>query len=171
MSPSRLETVSSFSFPTACQRACCFIHIWWMNEWVNPPVSFAEMVVFFWYKRLLYTHTHTHTQLGFPGGSGVTNPPANAGDTGLIPRAAEQLSPRATATEAHAPRAQALQREKSLQWEACPWQLESGPCLPQLEKSPCSNENLAQPKINKIKKNLNRYTIATWNTEFNLGHF
>ena len=59
-------------------------------------------------------------------------------------------SPPATTTEAHAPRAQALQQEKSVQWEACAWQLESGPCLPQLEKSPRSNENLAQPKINNI---------------------
>ena len=40
-------------------------------------------------------YTHTHTQLniiealkrmkGFPCGSGVRNPPANAGDEGLIP--------------------------------------------------------------------------------------
>ena len=35
----------------------------------------------------IYTHTlyiHTHTK-GFPGGSAMKNPPANAGDTGLIP--------------------------------------------------------------------------------------
>ena len=30
---------------------------------------------------------------GFPGGSVVKNLPANAGDTGLIPHIAEQLSP------------------------------------------------------------------------------
>ena len=44
----------------------------------------------------------------FPGGAAVKNPPANAGDTGLIPdpgripQAVEQLSPCATTTEAHA---------------------------------------------------------------------
>ena len=34
---------------------------------------------------ILYTHTHTHTHMGFPGGSVVKNPPANAGDVGSIP--------------------------------------------------------------------------------------
>ena len=45
-----------------------------------------------------------HNTRGFPGGSLVKNPPANAGDTGLspgqkIPRTAEQLSLCATTTE------------------------------------------------------------------------
>ena len=46
----------------------------------------------FKYQLLLcvYTHTHTHTHtptcVGFPGGSVVKEPPANAGDTGLIPK-------------------------------------------------------------------------------------
>ena len=81
--------------------------------------------------------------LGFPGGTMVKNPPANAGDMGLIPglgrshmlqsnwthapqllslrsRAHEPqlLSPRATTTEARTPRAHAPQQEKPLQWEA-----------------------------------------------------
>ena len=34
-------------------------------------------------------------------------------------RKPQLLSPRATTTEAHAPRAHALQQEKPLQWEAC----------------------------------------------------
>ena len=33
---------------------------------------------------VLYTHTHTHIYRGFPGGSVVKNPPANAGDVGSI---------------------------------------------------------------------------------------
>ena len=74
---------------------------------------------------------------GFPGGAVVKNPPANAGDAGLspglgkyhMPRTSEArapqllslrsraskpqlLSPCATTTEAHAPRARALQQEK-----------------------------------------------------------
>ena len=62
---------------------------------------------------------------GFPGGAVVKNPPANAGDTGSSPglgkshmprsseaRAPQLLSPRATTTEAHAPRARALKQEK-----------------------------------------------------------
>ena len=28
-----------------------------------------------------HTHTHTYIYMGFPGGSVVKNPPANAGDT------------------------------------------------------------------------------------------
>ena len=53
----------------------------------------------------------------------VKNPPANAGHrfelwSGKIPHATEQLSPRATTTEARTPRACALQQEKPPQWEA-----------------------------------------------------
>ena len=80
---------------------------------------------------------------GFPGGTVVKNLPANAGDTGSSPglrrshmlqsnkarvpqllslrsTACEPqlLSPCATTTEAHAPRARALQQEKPPQWEA-----------------------------------------------------
>ena len=83
------------------------------------------------------------THGGFLGGTVVKSPPANAGDTGSSPgpgrsnmpwsnwarapqllnlhsraREPQLLSPRATTTEAHAPRACALQQEKPLQWEA-----------------------------------------------------
>ena len=56
----------------------------------------------------------------FFGGLMVKNPPANVGDTGSIPslgmilHAAGQLSPRAATTEARAPRACALQQDKSI---------------------------------------------------------
>ena len=79
--------------------------------------------------------------------------PANAGDMGSIPApgrshiAVEQLSPFAKTTELQ-PRAHDLQQEKPLQWEACALHLESSPQSPQLEKSLCSNEDPAQPKIN-----------------------
>ena len=62
---------------------------------------------------------------GFPGGAVVKNPPAKAGDTGSIAgpgrshmpwsnnaRGPQLLSPRATATEAHTPRAHALQQKR-----------------------------------------------------------
>ena len=47
------------------------------------------------------------------------------------------------------PRAHAMRslQEKPLQWEACAPQLESRPCSLQLEKSMCSSEDPAQPKI------------------------
>ena len=61
----------------------------------------------------------------FLGGAVVKNPPANAGHTGSSPgpershmpwsnqsRAPQLLSPRATTTEVHAPRARAPQQEK-----------------------------------------------------------
>ena len=86
----------------------------------------------------------------------VKNQPANAGDTGLIwdpeiPHAEGQLNSQAATikpvlqsreatTEAHMPRAHALQREKPQQWVAHNLQL---------EKSLCSNKDSAQPKINK----------------------
>ena len=79
----------------------------------------------------------------FPGGAVVKNPPANAGDMGSIPGPGRShmpwsnkshapqllrlrsgacelqlLSLYATTTEAHMPRACALQQEKPLQWES-----------------------------------------------------
>ena len=78
-----------------------------------------------------------------------------------IPHAVEQLSPctttiepvlwspEAAATEAWVPRACVPQQQKPSQWEACALQLESSPHLLQLKKSPLSNEDPAQSKINK----------------------
>ena len=59
------------------------------------------------------------------------------------------LSPRTTTTEAHAPRACAL---KPLQWEGPEPQLQGSPHSLQLEKSPRSNKDPAQSKINKYIK-------------------
>ena len=42
-----------------------------------------------------------------------------------------------------------VSQEKPQKWEAWAPQLESSPHSLQLEKSPCSNEDLAQPNINK----------------------
>ena len=110
---------------------------------------------------------------GFPGGPVVKNLPANAGDrldpwSWRIPHAAEQLRPFVTTTEttlgprsrsywAHVlqllkpmcPRACAPQQGKPQQWEACTQQLESNSRSLQKEKSPHSNEDLAQPKMHK----------------------
>ena len=69
--------------------------------------------------------------MGFYGGLVVKNPPANAGVTGYTPGlgrlhrpeatiacAPKLLNPRATTTEAHGPKASALQQEKPPpQWE------------------------------------------------------
>ena len=57
------------------------------------------------------------------------------------------------------PRARALQQEKPLQWEAFTLQLQSNPSSQQLGKSPPSNEDSAQPKINKITK---KREIKSW---------
>ena len=86
--------------------------------------------------------------------------------SGKIPHATEQLSsytttielelwsPGTTATEAHVPRACALQQEKPLQREAPTLQLESSPYSPQLEKSLHSNEDPTQSiiKLRNAKK-------------------
>ena len=50
------------------------------------------------------------------------------------------------------PRVRAPQQEKSPQWEASEPQLKSSPCSPQLQKSLCSSEDPAQPKIKKYFK-------------------
>ena len=112
---------------------------------------------------------------GCLGSSVVKNLPANTGDTGLrrqgnsacgpqllslCSRAWEPqlLSPCTTTTEAYVPqnlvfcsqRSHHHHHEKPAQVP-----LESSPCLLQLEKSPCSNEDPAQPKqINNNNKNL-----------------
>ena len=90
----------------------------------------------------------------------VKNPPAKAGDMGSSPglgrshmprsnwarapqllslrsraHVPQLLSPRATTTEAHVPRARAQQQEKPPQWEACAPQWKSSPRSPQLEKA------------------------------------
>ena len=112
----------------------------------------------------------------FPGGSIGRNPPANAGDIGLIPNLGRchmpwrkqvcdhnywtyALEPESRNYWAHMPlllkavclRDRALQQERPLQWEACAPQPEHCPCSLQLEKSPPSNKDPAQPKW--IKKN------------------
>ena len=75
--------------------------------------------------------TLENTCRDFPGCTEAKNPPANAGDMGLSPgpgrfhmprsnwaHAPPLLRPRATTTEARAPRAHAPQQEKPWQWEA-----------------------------------------------------
>ena len=95
---------------------------------------------------------------GFPGGSVVNNPPANAGTRGSLPGPGRSHTP--CSNEACAPRllslssrarqlqlpkpscpgARVLQQEKTQPWEAHMLQLESGPCSPQIEKSPDSKD-------------------------------
>ena len=103
---------------------------------------------------------------GFPGGSVIKNPPANAGDTGWIlglgrshmPQSNKVCVPRLLCSRAReppllkpvCPGARAPQREKPLQWEARALQMESRLQSLQLEKSPHSNKDLVQPKIKKI---------------------
>ena len=70
----------------------------------------------------------------------------------------EQLSPgittmepeSAAATEAHEPRARALQQVKSLQWEAWAPQWRVAPCLSQLQESLCA---AMKTQHNQKKKN------------------
>ena len=104
-------------------------------------------------QRVLRTHA------GFPGGSVVKNPPANARDTGAIPdlgrshmpqsNAAHEpqllgcaQEPRSSSCWAHVPQplpvhpgACAWQQEKPAQWEECTRQLECRPCCLQLRKT------------------------------------
>ena len=98
-----------------------------------------------------------NSKRGFPGGSVVKNLPVNAGGhrfhpwSGKIPQL-ERLSPCATLLKLKCPTARVPQQEKPLQWKAFTLQLENTRCLLQLEKSPHSNEDPAQPKINKYTK-------------------
>ena len=89
---------------------------------------------------------------GFPGGSTAKHPSVNVGDRGSIPdprrshvpwsdsaRGPQLLRIHAAATEACV-----LQGLCSSTREAATAQLESSPCLLELEKSPCSKEDTAQ---------------------------
>ena len=88
----------------------------------------------------------------FPGGSVVKNPPANAGDTDLIPGPGRShmgqsnwaLAPQLL-KHVH-PTACAQQQEKPLQWDPLP------PLLAATREKPAPhNEDSAEPKI-KISK-------------------
>ena len=61
------------------------------------------------------------------------------------------LSSRATTTEAHAPRACALQQEKPPQWEAHAKQRRVAPTHCNYRKPAHTNEDPTRPKINKLK--------------------
>ena len=83
---------------------------------------------------------------GFPGGSLVVNSlPANVGDMGSIPGRGRSHRHWGSHSYWRQPRACASWQDKPLQWEPCASQ-ESSPCLLQLEKSPGSNEEPAEPK-------------------------
>ena len=111
---------------------------------------------------------------GFPGGSVVKTPPANVRNTSLIPDLGRSTCLGATKPVSHicwacalgpgnqkywvhilqllkpvGPRDCALQQERLPQWEVLPPQLESSPCLLQLEKSLHRNEDPAQPQMSK----------------------
>ena len=45
--------------------------------------SFSTLALVF--SEAIFQRNHLYSSLGFPGGSGVKNPLANAGDVGLIP--------------------------------------------------------------------------------------
>ena len=64
------------------------------------------------------------------------------------PQDPQLLSPHASTTEAQMSRAIALKQEKPPRRETCTPQLESCPHSPQVGKSPSSNKDPAQPKIN-----------------------
>ena len=84
----------------------------------------------------------------FPGGSGVKNPPASAGDTGLIPDPGRSHMP--WSNEAHGPSSQpGLQSRKATAaepraLEPCSATREATTvrsCAPQIENSPHSNQD------------------------------
>ena len=120
----------------------------------------------------------------FPGGPAFKNPPANAGDMGSIPgpgrsrlwrgneACASQLP--SWRSRAHVsqllkpvcPRARAPQQEKSPQQEAWAPQLESSPCLPQLEE--VHTQQWRPSAAKKINKNFKKMFISVWLSPFTI---
>ena len=90
---------------------------------------------------------------GFPGDSVVKNLPINAGDMGSIPDLEDSICHEVTKPVRHnywSLHSRAYALEKKPLKLARAFQIESSLCSLQLEKIPCSNEDPAQPKINKI---------------------
>ena len=105
--------------------------------------------------------------MGFPGNSEIKNLPTSSRYTSSIPDPGGSHIPQSNKTRVPQllrtylrswelqllkpkyPRTCALQWEKPQQWKALTPQLETHPHLQQIEKSPCSNEDPAQPKLNK----------------------
>ena len=97
--------------------------------------------------------------MGFPGSSVVKNSPVNAEVMGSIPGPGRSHTPQSNYTcvpqlpshllqlpwSVH-PRACAPQQRSHRNEKSGAPQLESSPRLPQLEKSPCSNKDLAHQK-------------------------
>ena len=72
------------------------------------------------------------------------------------------------------PRARCLCRKKPAQWETHTLQIQTSPCSPQREKSPCSSEDPTQPinesikcnnRINKIKRRGHTCSISVINSK------
>ena len=99
----------------------------------------------------------------FPGASVVKNPPANVGDTDMIPglgrfpQAMGKLSLGTTTIEPVHCRARVPQEEKPLEQEDCAPQLESSPHLLQLEKA-----HAQQQQSVRGNKNLCMATVTVW---------
>ena len=96
-----------------------------------------------------------------PGSPVVENPPANAGDTGLIPGLGIFHLPQSN--EPHVPqlwrlcsRACALRQEKPQQWEAHAPQQECSPRSPQPEKDNEQQEGLSAAKDKGLLINLKK---------------
>ena len=99
------------------------------------------------------THYIKKSAKGFPGGSVVKNPPANAGDMGWIPGVGKSHMPQSDYTHglqllSLCSRAWEPQQEKPLQWETCPLQRRAAPNHGNWRKPECNNKDPAQPKIN-----------------------
>ena len=62
------------------------------------------------------------------------------------------LSPCATTAEAHVPESTCFATREASPLRSCSTAMKSSPYFLQLEKSPQSNEDSAQPKINQIEK-------------------
>ena len=156
---------------------------WQADSVLSLPLSHQGVVLIT--KKIPKTKTLKKRFLGFSGSPVVKNPPANAGDAGLIPgpgishmpqsnqaRAPRLLSLCSGAWKAQlpahvpqllkplSPKACAPQLEKPPQWEACPSQQQSSPSSLQLEKSPHSNQDPAWPKKQFKNKWINE-KIAT----------
>ena len=142
----------------------------------NERYKRRNIIQFLINQHLLNNYIERSILGGFPGGSLINNPLANAGNAGSTSVREDPtccgvikvvcrnywacaLEPgnhnyRALVPQLLKPahsRGCILQQEKLPQWKACTQQLESSPHFPEWEKSLHSNKDTTQPKINKWK--------------------
>ena len=157
--------------------------VWFLHQTLSTFLKFCRSLPLYKYspsrnpsihhlkcysKRRTPSPKHPNKQ-GFPGGSAIKNPSANAGETWVQLLIQEDpMFPGVTELVCHnywslCTPEPVLRNRRPLQWEVHTPHVKSSPHSPQLEESPHSSEDPAQPKVNKQQRQQNKKPrITSW---------